>query len=187
MIAQLRKRHSQVFLLGFPLLIILYIIAVSSRTELIIANHERSKKDSKEESKTETKTSIPHIPKAYRGQANSIAKVNFNLGDTIKVSAYAWKVKSEYFLSLDYQKTTGLEATPPDLLLYIQDKASAKLGPKALLLESLDTKKQQWISIPHATLKYISATKDPTFVIYSLGHSNIVASFRAKEMFQKGF
>ena len=156
MIANLRKKHNYYFLVLSPVLIVLFSLSLYYRPNFL--------------SSSELPASLEREP-VLDNRASLVKEGKFSIKDAL-VSFAVWKLPTGPMLVLNLK---GFIWQKPDLLLYWEDnkeKNLTSLSPKAILLGSLEEKAYLWFSLP-ATYEI----EKGIFVIYSLAHSEVFASF----------
>ncbi len=158
MIRQLRKRHFYTFLLLWPLLIIIFISSLYFRYP---------------------SPSITKFPKIIQTQrlpsfknALLISKKNIKIDRQMHFTLRFWKVREKYWLSIHEKKKKNEFLDKPDIVLYWQNTKDQGLSNNAYLLGTFIDEHEAWFALP--TQK---ALKEGVYILYSLGHSEIVGKF----------
>ena len=177
MITELRKRHRLFFTTIAPGLVCLSALGLYFRPSVPFYREENFEKNFS----AALSHASPHdgiAPRKNPGESLLLSKKIMRLRG-ILTTVRTWKLGSRYWLSLH---TQGESWPEPDLLLYVQKTATEELSPKAYLLGSLTGRKGLWFVIPKIdkSKNYIYG-RSSVFILYSLGHSKIVARFRSQD------
>ena len=167
MIIELRKRHRLFFTFIAPCFVCLYVLGLYFR---------RSLPPYPEGNFPAALSSASQPRKGPQDKTLLLSKKTMRLGKVLTV-VRTWKLGSRYWLSLHMQEQTWPE---PDLLLYVQKEVAKELSSEAYLLGALTDKKEAWFMLPQDKSAKALYGQKSIFILYSLGHSRIIARFHSQ-------